>query len=140
LMHMQGTPESMQTNPEYANVLVDVKDFLRERMEFARSMGVEENAVVVDPGIGFGKTDAHNLQLLAGLEYLRLLQRPILVGASRKGFLGRLAGIEAPAERVHATVAAHSAAVLQGAGILRVHDVKAARQAAAVLDGVRQYL
>lgn len=145
LMHMQGEPETMQQAPRYRNVLVEIRDFLRDRMEFAKSRGVALEAVAVDPGIGFGKTAEHNVEILAGLEYLRLLQRPICVGASRKGFLGKLiAGPFAEPvgadQREEATVAAHCAAVLQGASIVRTHQPLAARRSLAVIDAIRARL
>ena len=137
LMHMLGEPETMQENPSYSNVLVDIRNFLRERMQFAISRGVPESAIAVDPGIGFGKTVDHNVEILAGVEYLRLLQRPICIGASRKGFLGRLTGGLDVMEREDSTVAAHCAAVLQGASIIRTHDVKRARRSIAIIDAIR---
>ena len=153
LMHMLGEPETMQRAPAYkGDVLVEIRDLLRDRMAFARSRGVAGSAIAVDPGLGFGKTVAHNVRILAGLEYLRLLGRPVCVGASRKGFLGRLATAAAsgageagwdtadpgePADREAATLAAHTAAVMNGATIIRTHDVKAARRALAVADALR---
>lgn len=137
LMHMQGDPSTMQEEPRYGDLLVEVKDFLQERLEVARAAGVAEEALVVDPGIGFGKTYHHNVQLLAGLEYLRLLQRPLVVGASRKAFLGHLTGVSDAADRAEASLAAACAAVMGGAAIVRVHDVKATRRALAVIDAVR---
>ena len=137
LMHMQGDPATMQQEPRYGDLLVEVKDFLQERMDVAREAGVAEEAIVVDPGIGFGKTYRHNVQLLAGLEYLRLLQRPLLVGASRKAFLGHLTGVVDAADRTEASLAAACAAVMGGAAIVRVHDVKATKRALAVIDAVR---
>ena len=137
LMHMLGDPETMQQSPSYDNVLVDIRNLLRQQMKFAMEAGVPEAAIAIDPGIGFGKTVDHNLEILAGLEYLRLLQRPICVGASRKGFLGKLTGDQPVTEREDATVAAHCAAVLHGAGIIRTHDVKRARRSLDVIDGVR---
>ena len=137
LMHMQGDPATMQQEPRYGDLLVEVKDFLQERMDVAREAGVAEEAIVVDPGIGFGKTYRHNVQLLAGLEYLRLLQRPLVVGASRKAFLGHLTGVSDAADRTEASLAAACAAVMGGAAIVRVHDVKATKRALAVIDAVR---
>lgn len=137
LMHMQGTPETMQQSPRYRDVLVEVGSFLRDQMRTAVSAGVPEECIAVDPGIGFGKTLEHNLDLLAGLEYLRLLQRPICIGASRKGFLGRICGDLPVSERVESTIAAHCAAVLHGASIVRVHDVKQARLSLQVIDAIR---
>ena len=138
LMHMQGDPESMQRTPQYGDVMVDIKAMLRERMDFALAEGVAEECIVVDPGIGFGKTAEHNLRILAGIEYLRLLHRPILVGASRKSFLGGLAGGLPADERLEASLAAACVAALGGAAIVRAHDVRATRRALAVVDAVRE--
>jgi dihydropteroate synthase len=137
LMHMLGTPETMQQEPTYADVTVDIRNFLREQMQVALAAGVAEACIVVDPGIGFGKTVDHNIEILAGLEYLRLLQRPICVGASRKGFLGKLTGGLPVEEREEATIAAHAAAVLHGATIIRTHDVRHARRSLAIIDAIR---
>lgn len=136
LMHMQGTPETMQQSPTYRDVVVDVKHELRECMDAALSLGVPEEAIAIDPGFGFGKTVDHNVQLLAGLEYLRLLQRPICVGISRKSFLGALLGGADVSEREEATIAAQVIAVLHGASIVRTHNVKNARRSLAVVDAV----
>ena len=138
LMHMLGEPATMQDAPGYGDVVVEVKDFLRERVEAATAAGVPEECIAVDPGLGFGKTVDHNVRLLAGLEYLRLLQRPILVGASRKAFLGHLTGVADPADRLEASLAAACAAVMGGAAVVRVHDVRATRRALAVMDAVRR--
>jgi dihydropteroate synthase len=137
LMHMQGDPQTMQIEPTYSDVLVEIRAFLREQVQLATSAGVPESSIVVDPGIGFGKTVDHNVEILAGLEYLRLLQRPICVGASRKGFLGRLTGDLPVHEREDATIAAHCAAVLNGASIIRTHDVTRARRSLAIIDAIR---
>jgi dihydropteroate synthase len=139
LMHMLGDPENMQENPEYRRVLVDVKEMLLGRMHEAVRLGIPEECIAVDPGIGFGKTIEHNLRLIAGLEYLRLLQRPVCIGLSRKAFLGKITG-GAPAEdREEATIAANCAAIMNGASIIRVHNVKAARRAALVMDQIRAH-
>lgn len=137
LMHMQGEPHDMQNDPAYSDVLVEIRTFLRERMQDAIREGIPECCVAIDPGLGFGKTSAHNIQILAGLEYLRLLQRPICIGASRKGFLGKLTGDLPVHEREEATLAAHCAAVLNGAGIIRTHDVIGARRSLAIIDAIR---
>lgn len=139
LMHMQGEPHNMQVAPHYGDVVVEVKEFLRERIETLVNAGVPEDQIAIDPGFGFGKTLEHNLQLLAGLEYLRLLQRPICIGVSRKGFLGKLTGDLPVTEREEATVAACCAAVFNGASIVRVHNARAARRAMAIIDAVRAY-
>jgi dihydropteroate synthase len=139
LMHMLGEPRTMQRDPRYDDVVSEVKAFLAERLAFAVREGVAEERIVLDPGIGFGKTVEHNLELLRRLGELAELGRPVLVGASRKAFLGRLTGRGAPAERVAATVAACVLAYAAGARILRVHDVAAVRDglqvAAATLAG-----
>lgn len=136
LMHMQGTPETMQENPTYQNLVVDIKNELRQAIEQAVARGVPEHAIAVDPGFGFGKTVEHNVELLANLEYFRLLQRPICVGLSRKRFLGALTGGLGVQEREEATLAAQTIAVLHGASIVRTHNVRAARRALAVADAV----
>ncbi|MGI8905814.1 MAG: dihydropteroate synthase [Candidatus Sumerlaeaceae bacterium] len=140
LMHMLGEPETMQQNPTCCDVLVDIRNFLRERIQFATAEGVPETAIAVDPGIGFGKTIDHNVEILAGLEYMRLLQRPICIGASRKGFLGKLTGDLPVADREEATIAAHMAGVLHGASIIRTHDVAKARRSLAIIDAIRSRL
>jgi dihydropteroate synthase len=137
LMHMQGDPETMQDSPRYDNVLVDIKNFLLSRVELALSHGVSAECIAVDPGIGFGKTVEHNLEILSGLEYLRLLQLPVCVGVSRKSFLGALTGGLPADEREEATIAACCAAVMNGASIVRVHNVRAVRRATAVIDAIR---
>ena len=122
LMHMQGTPATMQDNPQYADVVQEVRDFLAERITAVVTGGVKKSQIAVDPGIGFGKTVEHNRQLLAGLEQFAALGCPILVGASRKSFIGQLLSRPA-AERLPGSLAAAAWAVLHGAKILRVHDV-----------------
>lgn len=122
LMHMQGTPATMQSDPQYADVLGEVREFLAERIAFAEARGLKKSQIAVDPGIGFGKTVAHNLTLLARLEELRSLGCPVLVGASRKSFIGRTVNREVD-NRLAGSLAAAGWAVGHGATILRVHDV-----------------
>ena len=105
LMHMLGEPRTMQDDPRYDDVVSDVKAFLEERMNAAIRAGVKEERIQLDPGIGFGKTLEHNLELLRRLDELAALGRPVVVGTSRKGFIGRLTGRGTPADRVHGTVA-----------------------------------
>jgi dihydropteroate synthase len=137
LMHMLGDPRTMQENPVYDDVVGDVKAFLAERIELAISEGIAEERIWVDPGIGFGKTVEHNLELLRRLGELRDLGRPILVGTSRKSFIGKLTGAPAD-ERLGGTIASSILAYANGAEILRVHDVAPVREAldaaAAILD------
>ncbi|MDP9294209.1 MAG: dihydropteroate synthase [Actinomycetota bacterium] len=131
LMHMLGTPRTMQDDPRYDDVVSEVKAFLEERLAFAVAEGVAEDRVMLDPGIGFGKTLEHNLELLRRLDELVALGRPIVVGASRKSFLGRITGREA-GERAVATAAVNVLALERGASVFRVHDVPETRDALAV--------
>ena len=135
LMHMQGTPRTMQEDPSYDDVVDDVKAFLTERIEFAISEGVAEERIWVDPGIGFGKTVEHNLALLRRLGELGELGRPIVIGASRKSFLGKLTGREV-GERLGGTIASNVLALLGGAEVFRVHDVAEVRQALDVAEAI----
>jgi dihydropteroate synthase len=136
LMHMRGRPGTMQQRPAYRDVVGEVAAFLARRVAAARRAGVAADAIVIDPGIGFGKALAHNLALLARLDALAALGYPVLVGVSRKGFLGTLLGGAGPSERIYATAAAVALAVARGARILRVHDVAAMRDVVAVASAV----
>jgi len=138
LMHMLGEPKTMQREPRYADVVREVRDFLAERAEHAIAEGVDPDKVIVDPGIGFGKTLDHNLTLLYHLDALVDLGFPVLVGASRKSFIGKITGVQEARERVFGTVAAHVIAHERGATFFRVHDVRATREALAVAQAVRQ--
>ncbi len=137
LMHMQGTPRTMQESPAYADVVDDVRRFLEERIEFASAAGIDAERVWVDPGIGFGKTTEHNLELLRRLGELRELGRPIVVGTSRKSFIGRLTGREVE-DRLGGTIASSVLALRAGADVLRVHDVAEVRQAVIVAEAIRE--
>ena len=132
LMHMLGDPRTMQVDPRYDDVVSEVKAFLEARAAFAVAEGVDEAHITIDPGIGFGKTVAHNLELLRRLDEFLALGFPVLVGTSRKGFLGRLVGREDPHDRVAATVATNVLALERGASLFRVHDVAATADALAV--------
>ena len=135
LMHMQGTPRTMQDEPTYEDVVDDVRRFLAERIEAALAAGVAEERIWVDPGIGFGKTLEHNLELLRRLGELGDLGRPILVGTSRKSFIGKVDG-SGPDERIGGTIASSVLAVAAGADMLRVHDVAEAVQATRVAAAI----
>jgi dihydropteroate synthase len=128
LMHMLGEPRTMQRDPRYADVVDDVKAFLAQRLELAVAAGIAEEHVWLDPGIGFGKTVDHNLELLARLDEIVALGRPVVVGTSRKSFLGVITG-RAAGERVPATIATNVLALARGARVFRVHDVAQARDA-----------
>ncbi len=132
LMHMRGEPRTMQDDPRYDDVVDDVKAFLSERLAFAMAEGVAEERVMLDPGIGFGKTTEHNLALLARLDEIVSLGRPVVIGTSRKSFLGRITGRDDPHQRVVGTVATNVLALERGASVFRVHDVAATRDALAV--------
>jgi dihydropteroate synthase len=131
LMHMLGEPRTMQDDPHYDDVVDDVNAFLHERLDAATKAGIAEERIQLDPGIGFGKTLEHNLELLRRLDELTTLGRPIVVGTSRKSFLGRLTGRDVT-ERVHATVATSVIAFERGARVFRVHDVAATADALTV--------
>lgn len=138
LMHMQGTPATMQIRPTYEDVVAEVVGYLQDRLQFAGNVGIAANRVVLDPGIGFGKTKVHNLKLLAHLTELARLGRPVLLGVSRKGFLGGAIGGRPPAERMAASVAAACYALsCEAVHVLRVHDVRATRDAVEVLAAIR---
>jgi dihydropteroate synthase len=132
LMHMLGEPRTMQDDPRYDDVVDDVRAFLEQRVEFAVREGVREERIMVDPGIGFGKTLDHNLELLRRLDRIATIGFPVVIGTSRKSFLGRLTGREDPHERVAATVATTVLALERGASVFRVHDVAPTRDALAV--------
>jgi len=136
LMHMQGEPRTMQSDPRYSDVVAEVRDFLRERTEACLASGIAKNRLVVDPGIGFGKRLEHNLALLAGLPAVTALGWPVLIGVSRKSMLGTLLG-RAVDERVAGGVAMATAAVLAGASIVRTHDVAATVDAVKVAVALR---
>jgi dihydropteroate synthase len=123
LMHMLGEPRTMQQDPRYDDVVSDVKAFLEQRLAFAVSEGVDEERVWLDPGIGFGKTVEHNLELLRRLDEIVAIGRPVVVGTSRKSFLGKLAGGRDEDERLPGTIAANVVALERGASVFRVHDV-----------------
>ena len=135
LMHMQGTPRTMQENPTYGDVVDDVKAFLAARIDFAVGEGIAEERIWVDPGIGFGKTVDHNLELLRRLGELRELGRPVVVGTSRKRFIGALTEREVD-DRLGGTIASNVLAMRSGADVLRVHDVAEMRQAALVAASI----
>ena len=136
LMHMRGQPRSMQDAPHYDDVVAEVHRYLAERIFAAELAGIAKKNLVVDPGFGFGKTTAHNIELLARLERFAELGVPVLAGLSRKRSIGELTGRGVPAERVAGSVAAHLVAVQRGARIVRVHDVAATVDALKVWEAV----
>jgi dihydropteroate synthase len=138
LMHMLGEPKSMQQDPRYEDVVREVRDFLAERAERAIRAGVELENIILDPGIGFGKALEHNLKLLKRLDSLVELGFPVLVGVSRKSFLGKITGCEDPKSRLFGTMAANVLAYERGASLFRVHDVRANKEALAVAAAIRR--
>jgi len=139
LMHMQGEPRTMQANPVYEHAPRDIAKYLAGRIAACRAAGIADRLLCVDPGIGFGKTVAHNAEILADVGCLRELGVAVLIGASRKAFIGALSKGERPKERLPGSIAAALAAVSGGADILRVHDVAATRQALAVWQAVERF-
>jgi dihydropteroate synthase len=137
LMHMQGVPRTMQREPRYQDVVGEVRDFLAERVRAANQAGIVQEEIIIDPGIGFGKTLAHNLALLKNLQSLISLGQPLLIGVSRKAFIGKILNAAGPEERLEGSVAAGVAAALSGANILRVHDVSETVRAVRVADAIR---
>lgn len=135
LMHMQGTPRTMQHSPTYDDVLDDVRAFLEGQMALAVGEGLPERRIWLDPGIGFGKTVDHNLELLRRLGELRKLGRPIVIGTSRKTFIGKITGRDVD-QRLGGTIASSVLALVEGAEIFRVHDVAEARQALGVAEAI----
>jgi dihydropteroate synthase len=131
LMHMLGDPRTMQRDPHYQDVVNDIKAFLAQRMEFAIAAGIDAERILLDPGIGFGKTMEHNLELMRRLHELVELSRPVVIGTSRKSFLGRLTGREVD-ERLAGTIATNVLAYERGARVFRVHDVAPVRDALTV--------
>jgi dihydropteroate synthase len=131
LMHMRGEPRTMQDQPVYDDVVADVKAFLEARLAFAVREGIAEERIQLDPGIGFGKTVEHNLALLRRLDELVALGRPVVIGTSRKSFLGKITGRDV-ADRLPATIATNVLALMRGASVFRVHDVRPVKDALAV--------
>jgi len=137
LMHMRGTPETMQNEPQYTDVVSEIEAFLRERIDAASAAGIDSAQLIVDPGFGFGKTDTHNAALLAGLPRLAELGLPVLAGLSRKSLVGRVLGRDM-ADRLAGSVAAAALATWQGARIIRAHDVAETLDAVRLADYVKQ--
>ncbi len=137
-MHMQGTPQTMQLQPTYGNLLSEIHDFLVNRLDLLEKTGVARECVILDVGIGFGKTVEHNLQLLAGMKHFTKLGRPLLLGISRKSFLGKVPGLEA-ADRLSAALACTASAVAAGVNIIRTHDVAPTLNAIRMVEAISQY-
>jgi len=137
LMHMQGKPKSMQKNPHYDDLFGEITAFLRESVQAATDAGVPREAIVVDPGIGFGKTLEHNLRIIGGIDRFRELGCPVMLGPSRKSMIGSILGTEVT-DRLEGTAAAVAAGALLGADIVRVHDVREMSRVVRVADAIRE--
>jgi dihydropteroate synthase len=136
IMHMQGTPRTMQMKPEYEDVVAEVREFFRQQYRCALDCGIDPQALAFDPGIGFGKTPEHNLTLLRHLAELRVEDRPLVVGVSRKSFLAKIAGADEVRDRVAPTVACTALLRERGADVIRVHDVKESTAALRITDAL----
>jgi len=138
IMHIKGTPKDMQKNPAYEALMEEIIDSLREGIRLALESGISEDKLVIDPGIGFGKTFEHNLEIIHSLFNLTLLEKPLLVGPSRKAFIGRVLGDVPPTARLEGTAAAVAISIMNGANIIRVHDVKEMVKVARVADAIKR--
>jgi dihydropteroate synthase len=138
LMHMQGSPQTMQRGPHYDDVVAEVRDFLLARAQRARDAGIPKDDIWIDPGIGFGKTVEHNLLLINQLPRLVETGYPVLLGASRKSFIGRVASLERSEDRLEGSLAVAALAAWLGAAMIRVHDVQATRRAVGLADAIRR--
>ncbi len=136
LMHMKGTPRDMQTNPIYTDVIKEIQESLGESIGIARNAGIREDNIIIDPGIGFGKTVEHNIEILKRLDEFKVLGYPICIGTSRKSFIGKILGSDDPADRLAGTIATCVISIMKGASLLRVHDVKETIQAARITDTI----
>lgn len=139
IMHMRGTPADMQADPKYDNLIKDILEYLRISADAARRAGVHEGNIVIDPGIGiggFGKTFEHNLEILNRLDEFKALGYPVCIGTSRKAFIGKALGLPNPEDRLAGSIATASVAIMKGADIIRVHDVKESCQAARMVDDI----
>lgn len=136
IMHIKGSPKNMQQNPEYEALMPEIMDYLRESIAIAVRAGVSENQIIVDPGIGFGKSPEDNLEIINSIDKLKLLGKPVLIGPSRKSFIGKILGNAPSDERTEGTAAAVAISILKGADIVRVHDVKYMSRVAKVADAI----
>lgn len=135
LMHMKGVPKTMQSNPYYEDLYQEIRCFLEERIATATAYGIQREKIIIDPGIGFGKSMRHNLAIINNIHFLENLDRPILLGISRKSFIGKILNLP-PQERSEGTIASAVLSVLKGAHILRVHDVECVKRAITVAEAI----
>lgn len=138
IMHMRGNPKNMQANPVYEALIPEIMDYFRISVRSAIKLGIAEDMIIVDPGIGFGKTFEHNLEILNNLQEFTLFRIPLMVGPSRKAFIGKILGGAPAADRVDGTAAAVAISIIKGANIVRVHDVKEMAKVAKVADAIKR--
>ena len=136
IMHIQGKPKTMQQNIEYNDLINDIKQYFKKRCDYAIKSGIKKNNIILDPGIGFGKTFNHNFKLLKNLKTFKEMEYPLLIGPSRKAFIGDVLKLP-PEERVEGTIATVVAAILNGANIVRVHDVKSMKRVVRIIEKIR---
>lgn len=138
IMHIKGRPKDMQQNPAYEALIPEIMDYFRRSMIIAEQSGISEDKIIIDPGIGFGKTSDHNLEIINNLSEFSLLEKPILVGPSRKAFIGKILGDVPVTERLEGTAAAVAVCIMNGANIVRVHDVKEMVKVVKVVDVIKK--
>ena len=136
IMHMKGNPQNMQSNPKYKDIVNEILDFFKMKIKTAIQSGINRSMIILDPGIGFGKTVEHNFELLSRLNEFNVLELPIMIGPSRKSFIGITLDLP-PEDRVEGTAAAVSAGVMNGASIVRVHDVKSMKRVVRIIEKIR---
>jgi dihydropteroate synthase len=137
IMHIKGRPKDMQQNPVYEALIPEIMDYLRISIRLANKFGIPDDKIIIDPGIGFGKTFEHNLEIIKNLKEFTLLGKPVAVGVSRKAFIGKILGDVPPSERLEGTAAAAAISIFNGANIIRVHDVKEMDKVAKVADAIK---
>lgn len=135
LMHIKGTPKNMQDNPQYQNVMEEIRTYLEDSIKMAKKAGIEENKIIIDPGIGFGKTLEDNLKILKNLKEFASLGKPVLIGVSRKSFIGKILDLPA-GQRLEGSLAALAVSIMNGANILRVHDIRESKRVARLVDSI----
>jgi len=138
IMHIRGNPKNMQANPVYEALIPEIMDYFRISVRSAVKLGISEDMIILDPGIGFGKTFEHNLEILNNLQEFTLLRKPLMVGPSRKAFIGKILGGAPAVDRVDGTAAAVAISIIKGANIVRVHDVKEMAKVAKVADAIKR--
>lgn len=138
IMHMKGSPRDMQVNPVYEALIPEIIDYLRISIRLALKCGIKEDMIIIDPGIGFGKTTEHNLEIIGNLREFTCLQKPLLVGVSRKAFIGKLLGDAEPLKRINGTAASVAVSIMKGANIVRVHDLRDMTEVVKVADAIKK--